>query len=225
MGALRLYPAGVPVDWFRDPTWGRRVAEEFERTLARAHADSRPQYLRIKALALLDSGGVREREVARGLLERLLREYPESLDAVLAREALGEICFSDGKLEEAEKHYRAALASSLEEYVSGDAQLRLPEILIEIGTPEKLADAEALLALVNVERDLTFKSQRFRYAVACARLAARRDDAVEAAEYASAALREAFEERPDFSRHPDVGHVTADEALVQELEWLAQMGV
>jgi tetratricopeptide (TPR) repeat protein len=213
----------VPFEWFRNPTWDSRVADEFERKLARARADSRPQYLRIKARALLDSGGRKERKVARELLERLLREYPDSLDVALGREALGEICFSGGQLEEAEKHYRAALASSLEGFVSGDAQLRLPEILIEIGTPEKLADAEAVLALVNVERDLTFKSQRFRFAVACARLAERRDNAVEAAQYASAALREASEERPDFSGHPGVGHVDADEPLLQELRRLAKM--
>jgi tetratricopeptide (TPR) repeat protein len=212
----------VPDEWYRDARWDRRTEEEFERRLRRARAHNRPQYLRVKALALLDHGGRKERRAARDLLQRVLTDYPDSLDVVVAREALGQICEREGDHEEAEAHYRAALGRSLEGHVHGDAQLRLPELLIRTGGTEKLADAEAILASIDVEGDLAFKSQRFRYAVCRARVAARQGELGEAAGHAAAALREARTDAPDFPRHPTIGHVDADRAVIRELERLAR---
>ncbi len=209
-------------EWYRDPRWDQRIEDEFERRLSRARADNRPQYLRVKALTLLEEGGGKERSAARDLLQRVIDDYPGSLDVVIAHEGLGEFYEKVGAFEEAEAHYRAALHLSLEGYVQGDAHLRLPELLIRTGQVQKLADAEAILATIDLERDLAFRSQRFRYAVCRARLAVVRDDAEEASNYAAAALQEAATDTPDFPRHPDVGHVDADESLLRELRQLVQ---
>lgn len=172
-------------------------------------------------MALLEAGGRQKRLAARDLLQRVLAEYPDSLDVVFAHEALGEFYESEGDFDEAEAHYRAALHLSLEGNVEGDANLRLPELLIRSGQAGKLADAEAILGTIDVERDLAFASQRFRYAVCRARLAVTRDNPAEAADYASEALREAASDKPDFARHPTVGRVVADKSLVREMRRLA----
>jgi tetratricopeptide (TPR) repeat protein len=177
--------------------------------------------LRIKALALLDAGGPAKHLAARDLLLRVLREYPDSLDVVIAHERLGELYESEGASDDAEAHYREALHLSLEGNVQGDANLRLPELLISSGQADKLADAEAVLATIDVERDLAFASQRFRYAVCRARLAAARHSPDEASDYAAEALRLASTSRPDFARHPTVGRVVAAESLIREMQRLA----
>ena len=206
-------------EWYRDPRWDPAVAEEFERRLARARLNNRPQYLRIKALVLLEDGGDGKRTAARRLLRRVIDDYDDPLndfDFLIAHETLAELDATDGALDEAEAQYRAALQLSSKSNVRGDAFLALAELLIRRGQKEAVAEAEAVLDQV-VEADLTFKSQRFRYAACRARLAAGSGDAEKAAAYAIAALREASTTTPDFSRHPDIGHVEAPEDLLQEM--------
>jgi hypothetical protein len=43
-------------DWFRTPGWDDGAREDFERRLARARPHNRPQYLKIRALALREAG-------------------------------------------------------------------------------------------------------------------------------------------------------------------------
>ena len=212
----------VADEWYRDPRWNRRIQDEFESRLNRARASSRPQYLRIKALTLLESGGRNERLAARDLLQRILEEYPDSLDVVAAHEGLAQVYEQEGATAEAESHYRSALHLSLEGYVRGDAHLRLPELLIESGDPDKLVEADAVLSMINIERDLVFRSQRFRYAVCRAKLAAAGGDSEAAAHYAAAALREAATDEPDFPRHPTLGGVHADPDILGELQRMAE---
>jgi tetratricopeptide (TPR) repeat protein len=210
-------------EWYRDPRWDKAATEEFERRLARARLDNRPQYLRIKALTLLESGGKEERVAARGLLRRIIEDYDDPLndfDFLIARETLAELDAADGAFDEAEAQYRAALQLSSESNVRGDAPLALVELLIRRGGEAGFAEAETLLdGLDHV--DLTFKSQRFRYAVYRARLSAARGNAEEAGGYAVEALREASTTAPDFPRHPDVGHVQASNSVLQEMRNLA----
>ena len=213
-------------EWYRDPRWNETVAEEFERRLARARLDNRPQYLRIKALTLLENGGEEERVAARGLLRRVIDDYDDPLndfDFLIARETLAELDAADGAFDAAEAQYRAALQLSDESNVRGDAPLALAELLIRRGDEARLTEAETLLDGLRVE-DLTFKVQRFRHAVCRARLAEARGSAEEAAGYAAEALREASSTTPDFPRHPDVGHVPTSNSVIREMRNLAEAG-
>lgn len=71
------------------------------------------------------------------------------------------------------------------------------------------------------ERGLAFKSQRWRWLVTSARLAALTGDVRLAAEHARAAIEQLHTEAPDFSRHPTLGHIVTDEATVEQLRRLA----
>ena len=208
-------------DWFRSSDWSPEAQEDFERRLARARPFNRSQYLRMKALALMDRGGKTEARAARELLVRVIEKYPESLDVVMAHEHLGELDAREGDRRGAETHYREALRLAPERNVYGDAALRLPELLIEDGSEEKREQATELLDAVG-ESDLAFASQRFRYAVARARIARDSADEAEARRYAEQALREAARDTPDFRRHPTVGVVDADRKVLTQMRKLAR---
>lgn len=63
----------APTEWFRTSDWDDDARAEFEKRLGRARDHNRPQYLRIKALALRDAG---DKQAAGSLLRRVLDEYP-----------------------------------------------------------------------------------------------------------------------------------------------------
>jgi hypothetical protein len=139
------------------------------------------------------------------------------LDLVVAHEQLALLAEEDGRLEEAIHHYRDALYLSKEGAPSGDAMLRLPELLVsEHPNQERLREAATILGRIDTERDLAFSSQRFRYNALRARLAEQDGDSTSAAEFANAALVEWHRSAPDFKRHPTLGWVqTTPETLVR----------
>lgn len=203
-------------EWFRSASWDVRSQHEFEERLRRASSPNRPQFLRIKALALMDQGGDEEARGARALLVRVIEAYPGSQDVVLAHEHLGELDAREGRRSAAEDHFRAALRLAPERKTRGDAELRLPELLIEDDTEESRREAREVLDAIS-PGSLVFASQRFRFAVANARLARADGDDVGASRYAETALEEANRDAPDFSRHPTVGVVRAERGVLDEM--------
>lgn len=83
----------MPPDWFRSTAWDEQARTEFEAKLARSAAHNRPQYLRIKAIAL-DGAGLTDDALT--LLERVTDDYPDSLDCVSAFELQGDILRRSG---------------------------------------------------------------------------------------------------------------------------------
>ena len=71
------------------------------------------------------------------------------------------------------------------------------------------------------ERGLAFESQRWRWLVTSARLAALTGDVRLAAEHARAAIEQLSIEAPDFYRHPTLGHIVTDRETVEELRRMA----
>src|SRR5437667_10039589 len=96
-------------DWFRDPGWDRATRDQFEERLNRARIGNRAQYLRIKALALRDAG---ELGGAKELLNRVVSDYPKSMDSGFCLELLGDIGREEGSAEAAESSHRAGNSRS-----------------------------------------------------------------------------------------------------------------
>ena len=96
----------------------------------------------------------------------------------------------------------------------------MAELLIRSETADDPTEAHRLLEQA-ASAGLTFKSDRWRWFVAHARLAARAGERQAASSAARSALEVLGNARPDFARHPDVGLVTADEATVEEIKALA----
>jgi tetratricopeptide (TPR) repeat protein len=218
--------ATVPTEWFRSPDWSPAAQEDFERRLPRARERNRPQYLRVKALALLESQETDVRASGSGLLDRLIAEYADMapMEACFAHELLGNAYRREGRLREAESHYRTcmSLARPDRSGTSGLYDLSLIEVLL-ISPEDRTAEAAGLLAEVRqyMQTHPMFNNALFRYEVAAARLAKKTGDRQRAAVSAQRALELATIDRPQLPRHPDVGLVRTDDATLKELRLLA----
>jgi predicted Zn-dependent protease len=206
-------------DWFRSSDWDDPARELFEQKLSRARSWTAPQYLRIKGLALLESGNV---EPGRQLLLRLIAEYPEETSEVsVAHESLGESYHHESRARDAEHHYRAAMSFG---EPGSTTQLLLAELLLDTEQVKRYAEARDLLADERlVEEVESLRSDAFRHAVALARLEARLGNAPDASKWAirALALRDEDVTGPRFPRHRDVGRVQSPPSLVAELAALA----
>jgi hypothetical protein len=212
-------------DWYRTRDWGSKESQEFERRLARARVHNRPQYLRIKAITLGQSLDPTVRAVARQLLSRVIEEYPAAeLEIPFCHELLGNSFRGDGRLDEAEDHYRSCLRMMPESGsgTSGLCDLSLAELLTERGDPASLDEAVSILHRIRDHGGgrLMFNSQIFRFHVAWARVADRLGEREAAADSARRALETAEITEPQLARHPTVGLVDADPEMVAELRRL-----
>lgn len=207
-------------DWYRSPTWDRAAQDAFEARLRRARS-SRSQYLRIKGLALLDTGETAKIEAGRDLLRRVLIEHPDAVfDTTGALFALGSSCFLAGELDAAASHLRACLDAEHGANISHNAELRLAEVLVATGDPDHLEEASRLL-VVEVQRGPVFPVVWWRLEVTRARIASLRGNPAGAREHALAALQHAGRSSAPFPRHPGVGLVPTDRAVQAEMRALA----
>jgi hypothetical protein len=200
---------------------------EFERRLARARLASREQYLLAKADTLFRSGDERALRIVIGLLERVIAEWPEPVQLRLgahiavprAHQLLARIYVGRDDLDGAEAHLRLCLAKAdaNRNGVGIMPAVFLAEVLIKKAGKENLEESERLLNHVAGEkRGLLWSVEFFRYFVARARLA--KLQGVDPSEWAQRALETAADTRPQAPRHPTVGIVHADDAMIAELK-------
>lgn len=206
-------------DWFRSASWTDDAAEEFERRLARARKSSRPQYLRIQAVTLLD-GSESDRGAAIGLLERLLRDYPDSLEVAFAHELLARAHRRAGRLREAAAHLRdcVELAPANYSMTSGVPELSLAEVLVEQGGSENIEEAVAILSDEDLQNRMRWQDDWFRWYALAAELAPEEADR---RKWAHEAL-ELLDAPPQLTHKPEVGRPRPDEAAVNRLRRLVR---
>lgn len=145
-------------EWYRTSDWDEAAQEDFEKRLRRARS-SRPQYLRIKALALQEAGLPHEAET---LIRRLLAEHPDDdFERPFALELLGDLVREQGRLGEAEANYREALEDEHQPGGrTGLVPVSLTEVLTDTGRRE---EAWALLHSADAQNEVleTFHHSRF----------------------------------------------------------------
>jgi hypothetical protein len=214
----------VADEWYRSSGWSKSDQTQFEDKLRRAHARSRPQYIRLKALALAGSTRLRERKAAPDLLRRVIREHgDDELQAAMAWADLGRFYDEDDEPLLAAEAYRACLDA--EAALSGGglqtgSELALAEVIVRAGWEHRYPEALALLDAAR-SAGLTFQVDRWRWCITHARIAARTGQASDAAAFASDGLAMLEDQSPDFARHPGVGLIKPDRTTVRELERLA----
>lgn len=210
-------------EWYRSPDWTAEAQAHFENKLRRAREWSRPQYLRIKALSLLEASDHEGQEAGRELLRRVLREYADNgLEVVFAHELLGRAYRRARKYPEAEGHFRACIglceSRGTRSGTSGLCDLTLVELILETAETAKYAEADAFLDyLAEHPEHLPFNGDIFRFYAARARLAHRLAQPEKAASYAEVALNFAGIKEPQLSRHPTIGLVQTDERTLRDL--------
>lgn len=211
-------------DWYRSADWSADAQALFERKLARATLHNKPQYLRIKGLALLEADDPALEEPAQGLLRRVISEYPDStFDVSIAYDTLAACAAAAGHVDAALGYLRASLQAQLGTNVRGASELRIAELILRERRTDLLAEAEIALDAALAD-DLVFGGLKFRYAVARARLASLSVDPDQAAAFALGALHLAAVDAPVSSAHPTVGRVDADDCILDELEEIADRG-
>ncbi len=202
-------------DWYRTGDWDSAAQADFDSRLRRAHQASRPQYLRIKGLALQEAG---LGEAAEGLWLRTLDEYPDDADGVSVREHLGDLAVSRGRLKDAEGFYRNVFDEAPDgSRTSGMVFLSLAEVLVATDRPR---EALLLLETADMAELEMFTSTLFRWYVVHANAAIATGDPNTAAADASYALA-LVEEPSQYARHPGVGVVAANDTLLLHLRRLA----
>ncbi|WP_217924594.1 HEAT repeat domain-containing protein [Miltoncostaea oceani] len=210
-------------DWFRTSRWDASERELFAARLARARPESRAQYIRLKAEALLEGSDDEVRAEGARLMRLVVSDHPDDrLEVTAAHTALGRYHEEIGHAAEAAAAYRAALREEGENITSGSDVL-LAELILREAMAGHYAEAKTLLDLV-LARDPIFRTEQFRYAVARARLADRCGRPDEAAAFALGALGLLSGNRGVSPRHPDVGVIMADDATGAELVTLADRG-
>jgi tetratricopeptide (TPR) repeat protein len=202
-------------EWYESADWSRQGQAKFWKRLDRARDKS--QYLYLKALALLEAGGVRRRAGARQLLHQLLTDYPDSFHEAIAHEHLGVAYEQENEFEQAEFHYREALRLYPANHQRGHAHLLLPEMLVRTGQEDKYEEMALLLLDSLAAQGWTMNDELFRIQVARARIADALGQDDVASDCARAALDLADITEPQLPRHPTVGLVKTDDRTVQEL--------
>ena len=210
-------------EWYRSSAWAAADQEHFEEKLQRARPRSRAQYIRLKGLALAGSKRRSERRAAPTLLQRVIREHADDdLQAAMAWADLGRFYAEEGESELASDALlscldaEAALAGNL--YTG--SELALAEVIVRAEWTDRYPEALDLLEAAE-RAGLTFKVERWRWAVAQARIASRSGRASEAKALAAAALDLLDDPSPDFPRHPDVGLIDPGRKTVREVKRLA----
>jgi tetratricopeptide (TPR) repeat protein len=200
-------------DWFRDPAWDRATRNQFEERLNRARVGNRPQYLRIKALALRDAG---ELQGAKELLNWVVSDYPDSIDCAFCIEMLGDIGRQEGSAEVAERNYREVIRRWPDlNGTTGMVEVALAEVLTESGANRH----EEVLRLLDsaLKRGRMMNSDLFRWNIALAKVAEQLGDAETVSRAARTALS-LTKLGPQFPRHPTVGLAGPDAATLAWLE-------
>jgi tetratricopeptide (TPR) repeat protein len=210
-------------DWYRSSRWDASERELFAARLAGARPESRAQYIRLKAEALLEMSDADVRAEGARLMRVVLEDYPDDrLQVTAAHTALGRYNEEIGHTAAAAAAYRAALREEGGNITSG-SDLLLAELILREAMAGHYAEAEALLDLI-LERDPILRAEQFRYAVARARLADRCGRPSEAAAFALGAFGLLADNRGVSPRHPEVGVIMADDATRAEMAALADRG-
>lgn len=212
----------MALDWYRTPEWSEEDELRLKRRLAAQRGYSgRAFALRVKASILEKTGDPKKQAVA----ERLLRLVVEDPELELARtshaiacevssafDALGRLADRAGDPIRAEEYFRQGQSFSL----TPGTGLTLAFHLARSDDRTRLEEADRLLDEVEATKtppQLLFATARIRYAVARARICAKRGAHGRAAEFAKVALAvagaggmDSFKRKPmdDASLEPEI---------------------
>ena len=194
-------------DWFRRTSWTDSDRQEFEHRLARARSGSRPQYLRVQAVTLVQTGKLDLILAAQSLIERFLREYPDDWETALVYELRGQAQEAFDDIVAALDSYRRSMAAQRQRpNVQSHAWLRFGWLVVR----RRLTGlySETALVLDEFATLMPFPWERYRYHSIRAVVAAQEGHVSKAKEEAGLALAAAAATHSGFRYHPNLGLVS-----------------
>jgi hypothetical protein len=202
-------------DWFRKSSWTVADEEDFWAHLNRARPNGRAQYLRIQAFYLASTGDPKMRKVATELLDRLISDFPDSIELSSAYAQRASISASEGDSKRAIDDYRAAIVREAKyPNMRSYAWLEFSWLVATNGLSAHYN--EVLGVLKDREADAMFPVDHFRLNAVRGIIAKDRGQEVEARNFASESLRQSKRVESGFTRHPLVGLVTSEYAAAIE---------
>ena len=206
-------------DWFRSPSWSETARVEFERRLARARKSNRPQYLRIQAGHLAESGLHSE---ALSLLDRAATDYDDRVQVAQIQLQRAEALDALGQVALALDAFRATLKAEAEfPGVVTAARLRFPLFVVRRNLKDLFGEMVDLLD--HSRPGLVFPVEHFEEAAARALIAVGRGDADSARSFAKAALASAAVTSSGLGgAKSELGLVSDDHPLLAQLREIAR---
>ncbi len=215
-------------DWYRRTSWTEADQAEFFARLNRSRSPSnRAQYLRIQAWYLQQVGTPDMLRAAMDLLDRVLKEHPETFDLALVCLQKAECFLALGELEAALEWFRKAMQREREKpNVRTAAALKFAWTVVERGLTDLYDEALAALeGYVELNRRLVFAYERYLIQAVRAVIAEERGYPEMARELARRALEAAAQTHSGFRYHPKVGLVhDTDTAIHARLVRMAEGG-
>jgi tetratricopeptide (TPR) repeat protein len=135
------------MDWYRHKTWTKADEEFFFVKLSRARKNGRAQYLKIQAIELVETKNKELLEVAEGLLNKMLTEYPENkIDKSIALHTLGDIYKAREEYEKAIDYYNQSIEFE-KSYpnVQTNSYLDFSELIVKTNKTELFDYVESVL--------------------------------------------------------------------------------
>jgi tetratricopeptide (TPR) repeat protein len=206
-------------NWFRRTTWTSADRVDFEARLKRSRtAFHKAQYLRIQAHHLVQDAEPPLYEAALGLLDRLLRDFPDPSQLGEAHRQRAACLVAMQRPDEAIEAYRAALAAERSHPgVQGLAYLDLAELVLAVDRADLYA--EMLEVVTTRQRDELFPVTQYRAFGAAAFLAQRLGHLDDARSFATQALSAASLTQTPFRYHRTLGLVDRTGEDVQKNLW------
>jgi len=135
-------------DWFRRKSWTKIDEEQYFKKLNRARNDSRPQYLKIQAIELVETKDPKLLDIAELLLQKLFIDYPDNkLERSSSLETLGDIYKYRQQFEKAIEFYKKAIDfEKVYPNILTQAYLEYSELIVKLKKHEHYAFVEQIVS-------------------------------------------------------------------------------
>lgn len=205
------------MDWYRRKTWTSADEEAFFTKLKRARNSSRAQYLKIQAIELVETKKMELLDVAKGLLNKVLLEYPEDrLEQSPALNTLGDIYKLRGNYERALDYYKQSLDfEKVFSNVITTSYLDFSELIVKTARSDFYDVVEALL-INRLSREL-FLVAKYKMSAILSVISYQRGDIDKAKYYHDIAEQNANTQTSDLRYHQYLGLVKGRDAWLEKL--------
>ena len=204
-------------DWYRQKTWSKDIQDFFFQKLGRARKDSRPEYLKIQAIELVDTGNHHLFPAAETLLNKLLIDYPDDrFNRSSALKTLGDIYRIKEDYDKALNYYKQAIDfEAIYPQVKTQVYLYFAELVVKSHKTALYDIVEQLIK--NKVNQLLFPVEKYKAYSILSVVNANKNDNKQAQYYAGLAEQNANETTSGLRYHKYLGVVKERDTWLDKL--------
>ncbi len=194
-------------DWYRRETWTSDDRREFFSRHKRAHEHNKPQYLRIQAWHLEQTGKPELINAALELLNLMIEKYPSPIQLASAHHQRATCLEAIRRHDEAIEAYRDAMQAQ-REFPNVKTNAALDFGMFAVRHRHAMLYDEVLATLEEFIEDLRFPYEQYQFNAILAMIASHDGDNLEAKRCARRAMAAYARKDSGLRYHPRVGLVT-----------------